>query len=794
MPLLKPFSRPKKRKKAVGIKLSPKSGPAPAEGSKPRVKISRQALQPPPAPPPSRSWWEQLSAERKLDVIGIGLAFAGLVIILSLVSANRSFLLGGLIQLLGQIFGWGIYLLPLALIAVGLWLVFRKIERLPPVSVERVLGISVLFLWTLTALHALVASPEGAEAAALAGAGGGALGGLFQRILWYGLGAGAAVVALLAWLIIGLTLALDISVQDMFRWLGPLGRRTRALLNKPIAPGPAPLIPPAVSPIHQPGASPFDKIQDRLEAERAAKSKIGPLKPGAEIASSLPSVAPRNDKAAGVIQWSAPAVKEILDEGTAPSVNEDFIHQRARLIEDTLASFSAPAQVVEISRGPSITQFGVEPLFVETRNGRTRVRVSKIASLSDDLALALAAPRIRIQAPVPGHSYVGIEVPNEEMALVALRDIVESEAFRRNKKPLSIALGRDVAGHPIMANLESMPHLLIAGTTGSGKSVCVNAILTCLLLHNTPDDLRLVLVDPKRVELTNYNGVPHLLGPVVVEMERVVGAMQWMTREMDKRYHLFAQAGARNISDYNTRMKLQGGRKLPSLIIIIDELADLMMIAPDETERTITRLAQLARATGIHMILATQRPSVDVVTGLIKANFPARVAFAVASGVDSRVILDQPGAERLLGRGDMLYQAPESAAPMRLQGVFVSDHEIQRLVEYWRAQAGGGSAYAVAGTPSESLPAGIPLKQAPLWETEAKREGDPLYDEAVDLIRREGRASVSMLQRRLRIGYTRAARLVDQMEDRHIVGPPEGTLGNRKVLDYGAGAPPREDG
>jgi DNA segregation ATPase FtsK/SpoIIIE, S-DNA-T family len=339
-----------------------------------------------------------------------------------------------------------------------------------------------------------------------------------------------------------------------------------------------------------------------------------------------------------------------------------------------------------------------------------------------------------------------------------------------------------------------MPHMLIAGTTGSGKSVCVNSILTCLLLYNTPDDLRIVLVDPKRVELTGYNGIPHLLGPVVVEMDRVIGALQWMTREMDKRYHLFAQAGSRNIIDYNVKMKLQGQKKLPYLVVIIDELADLMMIAPDETEKTITRLAQLARATGIHLILATQRPSVDVVTGLIKANFPARIAFAVASNTDSRVILDQPGAERLLGRGDMLYQAPDAPAAARLQGVFVSDHEIQRLVEYWRTQAGGASPYAVAGTPADSVPTNVPLKQTQLWDEGKKPDGDPLFDDAVDIVRKEGRASVSMLQRRLRIGYTRASRIVDTMEDKKIVGPPEGATQMRTVLDYGPTAPPKDDG
>ncbi len=722
------------------------------------------------------SWWEKLSPERKLDVVGIILAFVGLVILLGLISANRSALVGGAIFFLSQIFGWGVYVLPIGLLVFGIWLVLRKIERIPPLSIERAIGSVILFFWLLTVLHTLVATAEDAEAIALTGIGGGSLGGLFQRILWVTVGGVGTFFALIAWFIIGVAVMLDRPVTELFRWLTPLINQLRNLLNKPIAP-PVDLEPASVS---IDGLTPIDSAS----------------MPVTEITPVGTAVQPVTTTAPPVIQWVLPDQKEILDAGNASVINEDFVQQRARLIEETLASFGAPAQVVAISRGPSITQFGVEPLFVETRGGvKTRVRVSKIASLSDDLALALAAPRIRIQAPVPGHSYVGIEVPNEEMAMVALRDILESDIFMRNKKALGFALGRDVAGAPIIANLENMPHMLIAGTTGSGKSVCVNSILTCMLLYNTPDDLRLVLVDPKRVELTGYNGIPHLLGPVVVEMDRVIGALQWMTREMDKRYHNFAQVGARNIVDYNVKMKVQGQKKLPYLVIIIDELADLMMIAPDETEKTITRLAQLARATGIHMILATQRPSVDVVTGLIKANFPARIAFAVASNTDSRVILDQPGAERLLGRGDMLYQAPDAPAAARLQGVFVSDHEIQKLVEYWRNLAGGGSAYAVAGTPSESIPQNLPLKQAPLWENEGKSDGsDPLFQEAVELIRKEGRASVSMLQRRLRIGYTRASRIVDMMEDKKIVGPPEGGTQMRQVLDYGQTAPPKDDG
>ncbi len=761
MPLLKPSTPPKKSSKPAGRTLTPKKGGASQGKSASKHK----------APPRQQTWWESLSAERKLDVVGIVLAFVGIIILLGLVSANRSALIGGAIFFLSQLFGWGVYVLPLGLLVFGLWLVFRKIERMPPFSLERAVGGILLFVWLLAVLHPLSgATRETADTIAITGAGGGYFGSLLQSFLWGAFGAIGAVIALIAWLIIGVAVMMDKSVSDLFFWLAPLTSKLRDLLNKPFAP-PSPLTSDSVS---ENGFTPIDA---------SAMPHVDTV--------NVPVQPVQTRSGVTVIEWKLPAVGDILDSGNAPTANEEFVQQRARLIEDTLASFGAPAQVVAISRGPTITQFGVEPLFVETRGGvRTRVRVSKIASLSDDLALALAAPRIRIQAPVPGHSYVGIEVPNEEMAMVALRDILESEVYRNYKKPLSFGLGRDVAGMPIVTSIENMPHMLIAGTTGSGKSVCVNSILTCMLLYNTPDDLRLVLVDPKRVELTGYNGIPHLLGPVVVEMDRVIGALQWMTREMDKRYHMFAQMGSRNITDYNNKMKLQGGKKLPYLVVVIDELADLMMIAPDETERTITRLAQLARATGIHMILATQRPSVDVVTGLIKANFPARIAFAVASNTDSRVILDQPGAERLLGRGDMLYQAPDAPAPVRLQGVFVSDHEIQKLVEYWRDQAGNASPYAVAGMPADAVPENVPLKQAPLWEEAQKVEGDPLFEEAVAIVRKEGRASVSMLQRRLRIGYTRASRIVDMMEDKKIVGPPEGATQMRPVLDYGNVTPP----
>jgi S-DNA-T family DNA segregation ATPase FtsK/SpoIIIE len=730
--------------------------------------------------PVSVSWWSSLSPERKLDVVGAVMAIVGLLTMLILFSAQRSAVTGSLLGVIRWMFGWGMYILPVALIVMGMWLILRRIEKLPPLSLERATGIVLFFLWLLTLMHSIVPIEMG-EQAVLDGIGGGYVGSLFARIFLNGFGTAGAIIAMLAWLIIATTMIFDLTVADLFRWVPPLASKVRAWL---------------ATPINKTANSPA------LQAPQIASNGYTPLnRPQPIVQNETPGIPVRTVRSAEpVIAWQLPDVTQVLNLGVAPALNDEFIQQRSHLIEETLASFGAPVHVVATNRGPTITQFGVEPLFVETRSGRTKVRVNKIASLADDLALALAAPRIRIQAPVPGHSYVGIEVPNDEMALVALRDLVESDSFQRSKHPLKFALGKDVTGNPISANLESMPHLLIAGTTGSGKSVCVNSILTCFLLHNTPDDLRLILVDPKRVELTGYNGIPHLLSPVVVEIDRVIGALQWMTEEMDRRYHKFAQAGSRNIADYNAKMKLKGEKKLPFLVIVIDELADLMMIAPGETEQKITRLAQLARATGIHMILATQRPSVDVVTGLIKANFPARIAFAVASNTDSRVILDQPGAERLLGRGDMLFQAPDAPSAARLQGVFVSDTEIQELVEFWRAQnreAGSPAASGASTTTSVDIPSSnVPLKQSAMFEEMGAFDSnaDPLLAEAIDLVRREGRASVSMLQRRMRIGYTRAARIVDMMEDKGIIGPPEGTSQLRQILDYGPTAPPKDDG
>ena len=712
-----------------------------------------------------------MSLDRKLDILGVFLLFVGITTLLLLFSSSHNALTGGWLKILGRLFGWGMYLFPIGLIAVGLWLVLRYFESVPRVAPERLIGLLLLYLNLLTWLH-LAFRPVDAYALAAESRGGGTLGAFFYQLSMVNLGLAGTLVLLIAWLLLALALTLDISVVDLFRWIPRLVEHVQ------------------------------DSVQDWLDERR---SRYGPLPNTTQAGIARSGMAPVA-KAAPAVQvplphtvpgqhlpWVLPSVQAILDPGSEVDYDDDYDRSRARIIEETLKAFGAPVNVVEINRGPVITQFGVEPDFIESRSGRMRVRVGKIASLADDLALALSARTIRVEAPVPGKGYVGIEVPNTEIAEVALRDVIESEAFRRLKSPLRFALGQDVAGNAVAADLSVMPHLLIAGATGSGKSVCVNALISCLLMHNTPDDQRLIKVDPKRVELTGYNGIPHLLAPVVVDTERVTGALQWVLREMDMRYHKLAQAGTRNINEYNNKVEGMAEKKLARLVVFIDELADLMMLAPDETERTITRLAQLARATGIHLVIATQRPSVEVVTGVIKANFPSRIAFAVASNVDSRVILDQPGAERLLGRGDMLFQAPDSPTPLRLQGAFVSDNEIQRLVTWWQSFQSGSAAEPLAPGILDAIPGGLPLKQMALWEKmEEQEDKDPLLNEAIDLSRRQGRASISMLQRRLRIGYTRSARLVETMQDKGIISKESGPQGF-EILDYGPAAPPVEE-
>jgi DNA segregation ATPase FtsK/SpoIIIE-like protein len=467
---------------------------------------------------------------------------------------------------------------------------------------------------------------------------------------------------------------------------------------------------------------------------------------------------------------------EILDVTDFVRPTEMELNVNAQIIEETVEDFGMGVQVVGVKSGPTVTQYAVQP-YIEVigKDGKPfiqRVRVARVAALAGDLALALAAKSVRIQAPVPGTNYLGIEVPNARPGVVALRPVMESEQYfkERQKSPLAVALGREVDGTPFAVDLTTMPHMLIGGTTGSGKSVCITTLAACLIANNRPDQLKLVMIDPKMVELVRFNGVPHLLGKVEVELDRIVGVLRWVTREMERRYKLMEVALARNIVVYNSQQKKKKDR-LPYMVVLIDELAELMTEFHDETEHLITRLAQMARATGIHLVVATQRPSTDVVTGLIKANFPSRIAFAVPSGTDSRVIIDSMGAEDLIGRGDMLYQASDAAGPIRLQGCFISDREMDRLVEYWQTNWHDEDEYEGMAPWEKAL-----SRQAVIDET------DDMLEDAIRFCQENTEVSTSLLQRRLNVGYPRAGRLMDSLAKIAVVGPDPGGGKPRRVL------------
>ncbi|WP_137742849.1 DNA translocase FtsK [Robertmurraya siralis] len=467
------------------------------------------------------------------------------------------------------------------------------------------------------------------------------------------------------------------------------------------------------------------------------------------------------------VDYELPPIKLLkLPRHTDQSGEYELIHANAAKLERTFQSFGVKAKVTQVHLGPAVTKYEVHP--------DVGVKVSKIVSLSDDLALALAAKDIRIEAPIPGKSAIGIEVPNSEVAMVSLREVLESKQNDKPDSKLMIGLGRDITGEAVLAELNKMPHLLVAGATGSGKSVCINGIITSILMRAKPHEVKLMMIDPKMVELNVYNGIPHLLAPVVTNAKKASQALQKVVSEMERRYELFSHTGTRNIEGYNEYMKKHNAESgaeqplLPYIVVIVDELADLMMVASSDVEDAITRLAQMARAAGIHLIIATQRPSVDVITGVIKANIPSRIAFAVSSATDSRTILDMGGAEKLLGRGDMLFLPVGASKPIRVQGAFLSDDEVEEIVDFVIDQQ-------KAQYQEEMIPDDLP-------ETTSEVE-DELYNEAVELILEMQTASVSMLQRRFRIGYTRAARLIDEMELRGVVGPYEGSKPRAVLMD-----------
>jgi S-DNA-T family DNA segregation ATPase FtsK/SpoIIIE len=458
--------------------------------------------------------------------------------------------------------------------------------------------------------------------------------------------------------------------------------------------------------------------------------------------------------------WDLPPLS-LLTDAAPSSVAQLDLTAKGNRIRDTLAHFGIGVKVARIQEGPVVTQYALE---VEPG-----IKLSRIEGLADNLALALSARSIRIQAPIPGEPFVGVEIPNSAFDLVTLKEVLASTNFEEMavRSKLAFALGQDVAGQPFSADLAKMPHMLIAGATGSGKSVCVNAILCSLLMRASPSEVKLIMIDPKRVEMAQYRGVPHLLTEVIVEADKAVNALKWTVGTMESRYHEFAQRAVRNIGAYNDSLR-PGEPRMPFIIVVIDELADLMMVSAFEVEATITRIAQLARATGIHLVVATQRPSVQVITGLIKANIPSRIAFAMTSGIDSRTILDTTGAEDLLGRGDMLYQPIDAPRAVRLQGVLVTDAEIDDLASHWRSQGGPHYRPEITAPKRDGRPGGRP------GEDEGD-DADALLTQAIDIVRRSDKASASLLQRRLRIGYARAARILDQMEDRGIVGAADGS-------------------
>lgn len=653
-------------------------------------------------------------------------SLAGLVIVSF---ARQGVLLVRLNDILMEFFGWATVFLPFIFLSFA----FLVSKFKTPLGQPNVVIGSLLFFVSLaTITRSGIAGQQ-------------AWGGVATLITGVG-----AFIVLVGTSIVGLIILFNTSVDQVIEGIGVVYKHARWYLmgNKNVS-----------------LTSPFSKrmpkgelkvtggsVEEEKDADKKDKQKDKAKKDEKEpIEQKLVSNVPGEEKV-----WKYPSLELLSDTETGKADRGD-IKGNAAVIEQTLESFGITARVVEVNLGPAVTQYALEVAL--------GTKLSKITSLERDLALALAAPTgtIRIEAPIPGRSLVGIELPNRSPEFVPLRKMLSSEPMKKMDSKLAIGLGLDVSGNSVVADLARMPHVLIAGQTGSGKSVCINSIMSTFLYRAAPSEVKLILVDPKRVELTGYNGIPHLLAPVIVEPEKVVSALRWILSEMDRRYKLFAQAGARNIDSYN---EMSGFQALPYIVLVIDELADIMLYSPVEVEDAITRIAQMSRATGIHMVLSTQRPSVDIITGLIKANIPCRIAFGVASQVDSRVILDMQGAEKLLGSGDMLYLPPDKAKPIRIQGAFVADSEINSLVSFIKNQ-GVEPQYTEEVTempkPGEVSVPGI------------DGDADELFEDAVKEVIQYDRASASLLQRRLSIGYARAARILDQLEAVGVVGPPDGS-------------------
>jgi len=729
---------------------------------------------------PSAGLRWKLAPKAQREILGIAFFLLGALMLLTLLRVTRGTIGDWVANFLLALFGWGAYPLPLFAFGAGAFLLRRGESAESELAWGRLFFAEMLFAIALALLH-LFAAPTDPGALAQNGGGGGFVGWGLASVFTYLMGTTPSIIVLSALGLLTVPIILGVSAARLRAWSNALAERAERKeppapikLPAPTRPKPQPALARREPSAPQSPPTLAEDEEDTPPAPSGARPTLGTPPPMRTATASQTILTPRNRP-----RHRTPPLPslDLLDLASEAKYGETDANRKARVIEETLANFGIPAKVVEIHAGPTVTQFGLEPGFIERRGSDGQIRprkvsVNRIAALQHDLELALAVAPIRIETPVPGKPIVGIEVPNHSVSVVSLRGVMEDDAFKTKKKkyPLTIALGRDVSGAVSVADLGAMPHLLIAGATGSGKSVCINAIIACLLFNNSPDDLRLIMIDPKRVELVNFNDIPHLLGPVIVNVDEVVPCLRWLTREMDNRFTLFAKEKVRNIDAFNEKRNKTNGDTMPYIVALIDELADLMLAAPEETEKLLTRLAQMARATGIHLVIATQRPSVDVVTGLIKANFPSRISFAVTSSVDSRVVLDTLGAEKLLGKGDMLYMASDSSKLQRLQGCFVSDDELARLVHFWREKA---------ITDLRDI-----AREAPWKDIGSAKEGsdDDLIERAIAIVRQSDRTSISFLQRKLGIGYPRAARLMDQLEERGIVGPDEGGGKSRVVL------------
>ncbi|MDX1416447.1 MAG: DNA translocase FtsK 4TM domain-containing protein [Candidatus Promineifilaceae bacterium] len=702
--------------------------------TKPTSKRTRKQTPPPPT-------WDEKLINRlmpyRVEIIGLLLFVVAVITIMATLGVTKSSWLSWWTSLLCQSFGWGVYPLFLILAALGVHIMLRKVERPYRVRPTQIIGLELILLPALALSHQLSGSTM---VDAYQGQAGGLVGwALSEPVLdFFGpVLTGLLYASLIVW---GIALLVGLKWHTIHHFLWHSSRRTGNWAAQIAPPEPEEL--PQQRALSPARPEPVTPVKQEIVPEPAVRPSLK------RRSRQLPPIT-------------------LLEPGASINTDDTEVQQNKDTIERTLADFGIPAEVTQIRRGPAVTQYGVSPGYIERSgpDGETtyhKVRIGQIASLRRDIALALAAPRLRIQAPIPGRGVVGIEVPNNQVNLVRLRDVIESKEFRALKAPLAVGLGRNVSGETEAIDLAKLPHLLIAGTTGSGKSICINAFVSCLVFNNTPEQLRIIMIDPKKVELIRFNGLPHMIGRVEVEADRAVGVLRWLTAEMDRRYETFAKVGARNLNGYNRRIRQQDkdARPLPYIAVFIDELADLMHIYPGDVERTLCRLAQMARATGIHLVVATQRPSTDVITGLIKANFPARLSFNVASGIDSRVILDSTGAEQLLGRGDMLFLAPDASGPMRVQGVFVTDNEVEQLVTFWKKMRPD---HQPGDPPWESLIA----KHALLDET------DTLLESAIELAKKNDHLSASYLQRRLRLGYPRAARLMEHLYEMGLVEDPK---------------------